>query len=155
MQVDLIQKASTRKSNPKPSQEVLNLIGVDVTELQLGTIDICDCLLAAGGNTLAAKHCNPACLREPVVGVFEATPPQRVSDSQEKWIGAVHRIPPNVPHPQSYIHGALFMFREPKERAALSYGLRAAIIWNDSIVSPDVANKLAHALHEVLLRRAQ
>lgn len=150
LQADLIQKASTRKFNPKPGAATINLVGVDVTELQVGTVDNCDCLLAAGGNTLAAMHCDPACLREPIVGVFERIPPEKLRQSQKDWIAGVHRIPEGAPHPQSYIHGALFLFRDPKERAALSYDLRATVVWNSELVSADIAKKICAALHTAI-----
>ena len=150
LQADLIQKASTRKFNPKPSADSINLIGVDVTELQLGTVDICDCLLAAGGNSAAARHCHPACLREPIVGAFETIAPEKLNASQRDWISGVQRVPAGAPHPRAYIHGALFLFREPQERAALSYELRAALVWNSALVSADVAKRICGALHAVI-----
>lgn len=81
LQANIIQKASTRKFNPKPSKGIVNLVAIDVTELQLGTVDICDCLLAAGGNSLAVQHCDSACLREPVVGAFEDIAPANLKES--------------------------------------------------------------------------
>lgn len=150
LQADLIQKASTRKFNPKPSGNSINLVGVDVTELQLGTVDICDCLLATGGNSVAARHCDPACLRDPIVGVFETIAPEKLSASQKTWISGVQRIAEGAPHPRDYIHGALFLFREPQERAALSYELRAALVWNPGLVSADVAKRICVALHAVI-----
>lgn len=150
LQADLIQKASTRKFNPKPSADTINLVGIDVTELQLGTVDICDCLLAAGGNELAAKHCDPACLRDPVVGAFESVAPGRLSDAQKDWIAGVQKVPAGAPHPRSYMHGAIFMFRDPQERAALSYDLRAVIVWNPALMIPDVAKKICAALHTAI-----
>ncbi len=150
IQVDLIQKTSTRKFNPNPDAETVNLVGIDVTELQLGTVDICDCLLAAGGNALAKEHCDPACLREQIVGVFERIALDKCSELQKNWIASVHKIPAGVPHPQSYVHGALFLFREPRERAALSYDLCATIVWNPAIVTPDVATKICSAIHSAV-----
>lgn len=152
LQADLIQKASTRKFNPKPSTETINLVGIDVTELQVGTVDICDCLLAAGGNPLAARYCDPACLRDPVVGAFETIAPEKLSDGQKDWIAGVQKVPAGSPHPRSYMHGALFMFREPQERAALSYDLRATVVWNPALVSSDVAKKICTALHSAIPR---
>lgn len=150
LQADLIQKASIRKFNPKPSADTINLVGIDVTELQLGTVDICDCLLAAGGNELASKHCDPACLRDPIVGAFESVAPARLSDSQKNWIAGVQRVPAGAPHPRSYMHGAIFMFRDPQERAALSYDLRAVTIWNLALVTPHVAKTICTALHSAI-----
>jgi hypothetical protein len=150
LQADLIQKASTRKFSPTPRADTINVVGIDVTELQLGTVDICDCLLAAGGNPLAAQHCNPACLRDPVVGVFETIAPERLSKTKADWIACVQKLPAGAPHPRSYLHAALFMFREPQERAALSYDLRAMVVWNPAIVPPDVAKRLCTALHVVI-----
>lgn len=150
MQADLIQKASTRKFNPKPSADTINIVAIDVTELQLGTVDICDCLLACGGNPLAAKHCDPACLRDSIVGAFETIAQEELSRPQKEWIANVQRISEGAPHPRSYIHGALFLFREPHERAALSYDLRAAIVWNPDLVTSDSAKVICTALYGVI-----
>jgi hypothetical protein len=62
----------------------------------------------------------------------------------------VQKVPEGVPHPRSYIHGALFLFREPQERAALSYDLRAAIVWNPNLIATDAAKKIWVALHAVI-----
>jgi len=150
LQADLIQKASTRKFNPKPTAGTINLVGIDVTELQLGTVDICDCLLAAGGNPLASQHCDPACLRAPIVGAFETIAAEKLSGAQKDWIAGVQRVPEGAPHPRSYIHGALFLFREPQERAALSYDLRGAIVWNPALVARDTAKRISVALYDVM-----
>nr|WP_311529695.1 hypothetical protein [uncultured Ralstonia sp.] len=150
LQADIIQKASTRKFNPKPDRGTVNLVAIDVTELQLGTVDICDCLLAAGGNTLTAQHCNANCLREPVVGAFEDISPANLRESQRSWLATVQNLKDDVPHPRTYLHGALFLFREPAERAALSYELRGAVVWNQALIAPDVAKKICGALHSVI-----
>ena len=47
IQRDIFQKSSTKKFKAKPDPTWINLVAVDVSELQLGTIDIGDCLLAA------------------------------------------------------------------------------------------------------------
>lgn len=150
LQADIILKASTRKFNPKPDKGTLNLVAIDVTELQLGTVDICDCLLAAGGNTLAARHCDPECLRESVVGVFEDIAPENIRESQRSWLATVQKLKDGVPHPRTYLHGALYLFREPAERAALSYELRGALVWNPSLTALPVARKVATAVYRVI-----
>jgi len=43
------------------------------------------------------------------------------------------------PHPRDYIHGVLFLFRRPKETAALSYQLRSVIIWNRVLMTMKIA----------------
>jgi hypothetical protein len=150
IQLDIVQKSSTRKFNPKPEAQWINLVGVDVSELQLGTVDICDCLLAAGGNTFASKHCDAAFLRANVVGVFESLADEGLTPEQREWIARVHDVPAGTPHPRSYVHGVLFLFREPRERAALSYALSGAIVWNPALVSQDVGGKIGPELHRVI-----
>jgi hypothetical protein len=152
LQADLIQKGSTRKFNPNPSPGTINLVGVDVTELQVGTVDVCDCLLAAGGNSLAARHFTAAYLRKQVVGVFETIATEKLNDGQKEWISNVQRIAEGTPHPKTYLHGALFLFRKPAERAALSYELRAAIVWNDALIRQETARAMEAAVYEVIPR---
>lgn len=150
LQADIIQKASTRKFNPTPQTGTVNLVSIDVTELQLGTVDICDCLLAAGGNALATQHCNRGCLRESVVGAFENISAENLRESQRSWIATVQNLKDDVPHPRTYLHGALFLFRNPAERAALSYDLCGAVVWNPALITPDVAGKICGALHSAI-----
>lgn len=150
LQRALISKASTKKFNPNPAVGVINLVAVDVTELQLGTVDYCDCLLAASGNGLVHQHCHPACLRPSVVGIFEPIDQKALSADQNRWISEVHQIPSGTPHPRSYIHGAVFLFRTPAETAALSYEVRAVLVWNENLVSIEMATPIEQKLHEVL-----
>ncbi|MGH8605930.1 MAG: hypothetical protein ACREX9_00425 [Gammaproteobacteria bacterium] len=63
IQRDIFAKSSTKKFNPRPDAAWVNLVAVDVSELQLGTVDVGDCLLAAVGNDGAARYCHPLCLR--------------------------------------------------------------------------------------------
>lgn len=148
MQFDLFQKSSSTKFNTNPEKTWINLIGIDVSELQLGMADLCDCILAAGGNTAASRYCDEAALRSDVVGIFEKL--AVLSDKQKQWVERVHKVPKNAPHPRDYIHGSLFLFREPAETAALSYALSAAIVWNPAIVSEELAKPIAEALAKIV-----
>jgi hypothetical protein len=150
IQRDMIQKGSTRKFNPIPQSGWLNFVAIDVAELQLGTVDIADCLLAAGGNPVVSQYYDPVFMREKVVGVFEAPPPGGLTADQEQWIAEAHHVPLGQPHPRQYIHGALFLFREPKATAALSYDLTSVVVWNPALVTADVAQSVYAALHEVI-----
>jgi hypothetical protein len=153
IQFDIFQKTSTSKFNPEPEAQSINLVALDIAELQLGAVDVCDCLLAAGGNTLGAKHCDPAYLRSKVVGVFESIPDEKLTAEQKEWIDGVHKPSGRTVHPRTYIHGVLFLFREPREGAALSYALSAVIVWNSSLISNDIAQKISGALYEVIPRK--
>lgn len=150
LQRDLIKKATTRKFSPRPEPNWINLVAVDVSELQLGTIDVADCLLAAGGNPLASRFCDSSVLRSEVVGVFEVLPAPKLTSPQAAWVDGVHNIPAGSSHPRDYIHGALFLFRKPRERAALSYELRAKLVWNSGTMSADVARVVSSALYQVI-----
>lgn len=152
LQADLIQKASTRKFNPTVGVGIINIVAVDVSELQLGTVDLCDCLLAAGGNSLASRYYKDVCLREAVVGAFETIAPNQLKQSQTEWLKTVQKLPEGAPHPKTYIHGALFLFREPRERAALSYDLCGAMVWNHALIAVAAANQICSALHDVIPR---
>jgi hypothetical protein len=150
LQLDIFQKASTRKFNPNPQTHWINLVAIDVAELQLGTFDMADCLLAAGGNPLVTQHCHPACLRENVVGVFEAPGSRDLTPAQRAWVAGVHQLPAGTPHPRTYLHGVIFLFRDPKERAALSYEVRSEIVWNPALATTDAARSIAGAMRQVL-----
>lgn len=150
LQSDLMLKASARKFNVAPESHWINLVAIDVTELQLGSVDICDCLLTAGGNTLASKHCDSAVLRAGVVGMFEVLPAESIDAEQKDWIARVQRLDDGAIHPRNYIHGVIFLFRKPEERAALSYDLSAAVVWNPALIPPKVAQKIGSAFHNVI-----
>ncbi len=150
LQRDIIDKASTRKFNPTPAPDVINLVGIDVSELQLATIDLGDCLLAAGGNRLVASHCHSSCLREGVVGVFEDVVTAQCSPAQLRWIAECHRVPAGAQYPRDYLHGAVFLFRDRPDTAALSYELRSVIVWNSRLVPAKVASTIGAELYRVI-----
>ncbi|MGH8318520.1 MAG: hypothetical protein ACREUL_11155 [Steroidobacteraceae bacterium] len=120
LQRDLIQKAKPEQFNTKPKDNWVNLIGVDVSELQLGMADVGDCLLAAGGNPVVAMYCDDSAVRRDVVGVFEERSTS-LTESQRKWAAELDKLVTSSVHPREYIHGALFLFRTPKDTAALVY----------------------------------
>lgn len=149
LQRDIVQKSTPRKFNPSPKFGALNIVAVDVSELQLGTVDIADCLLAAGGNAVVSRHYDPAFCRKGVVGVFEPVS-DSVTAEQASWIAEVHKVPSGMWHPRRYIHAAMFLFREPQETAALSYDLTAVVVWNAALVDADVARTVGAALYGVI-----
>jgi hypothetical protein len=121
IQRDIFQKSSTKKFNLKPEPSWVNLVVVDVSELQLSTVDVADCLLAVGGNELVKRHCRPAFQRPAVVGILEPAD-IALTTEQAEWVKRYHgSSDAHAPHPRDYIHGVLFLFREPQEPAALSY----------------------------------
>lgn len=150
IQRDIFAKSSIKKFNPKPEAAWVNLVAVDVSELQLGTVDICDCLLAALGNEGTAQYCHPSCLRPSVVGVFERAEMDSFRPEQIEWIKGFHKLPDTQPHPRDYIHGVLFLFREPKERAALNYDLSGAVAWNPALMDEKRARQIADSLHGLI-----
>jgi hypothetical protein len=149
LQRDIIQKATPRKFNPKPTTDAVNVVAVDVSELQLGTVDIADCLLAAGGNPIVTRHYDLSHCRKGVLGVFEPIS-SGVDEEQRRWATEVHKVSSDAVHPREYIHAAMFLFREPQETAALCYDLKATIVWNAGLVSREVAQDVGVALHAVI-----
>lgn len=85
IQRDIFIKSSKNKFNQEPKQDWINLVAVDVTELQLGSVDIADCILAVGGNELLAGSQQEAFQRSNVVGVFES-PKRELSKTQNEWL---------------------------------------------------------------------
>jgi len=152
IQRDIVQKSSTKKFNPKPEQSWVNLVAVDVSELQLGTVDIGDCLLAAGGNELVKRDCHPAIQRPAVVGVFEPAD-KTLTAEQADWVTCYHGVSDaNTPHLRGYIHGALFLFRAPKERAALCYELSCVVVWNPALIDVARAKSVLEVFHQIVPR---
>lgn len=144
IQRDIIGKSSTRKFDPKPSNNIINIVAIDVSELQLGMVDIHDCLLAVGGNRLVSE----ACKHRSVVGIFENL--KVPTNEQREWISCYHSTTGEDPHPQTYIHGVLFLFRQPAELAALSYKLSAAFVWNSELIDETKAKSLSDSFHKIV-----
>lgn len=150
IQRDIFGKSSTTKFNPHPQPTWVNLVAIDVSELQLGTVDLADCLLAAAGNEVAAKYCNPLCLRPNVVGVFEHRDVCSLRAEQKEWVNGFHPTLYVEQHPRDYIHGVLFLFREPKERAALCYQLSGYVVWNSRLVDVQAGAEFCKAFHRIV-----
>ena len=155
IQYDLIQKASLTKFSQTPQKNWINLIAIDVAELQLGGIDIYDCILATRGNTaFSGKESGQFYQRNEVVGIFEELQENQINIDQKNWINQIQKKLKGSPHPQSYIHGALFLFREPKESAALAYDLTSLLVWNENLISHNTdIEKISTSLYEVIPKR--
>ncbi len=150
IQRDIFQKSSTKKFKAGPESTWINLVAVDVSELQLGTIDIGDCLLAAGGNELVKRHCDPAFQRPSVAGVFEPAD-KGLTAEQDDWVKCYHCVSDaGGTHPRDYIHGVLFLFRKPAELAALSYELSSVVVWNPALIDETRAKSISKAFHQIV-----
>jgi integrase len=146
---DLIQKSNPRKFDAKPKANWVNLIGVDVSEVQLGMADLGDCLLAAGGNPIAAEYYHDAG-RPNVVGFFERL--SSMTPGQAAWVSELDALVESPVHPREYIHGAVFLFRKPKDTAALVHELTAAVVWNAALVTHEMARDLEPVIHQIVPR---
>lgn len=149
LQRAIIDKASTHKFNPIPAADTINLVAIDVSELQLAMVDLGDCLLAAGGNSLVSQHCHQGILREGVVGVFE-TISALTTEAQTQWIAQCQQVPGDAPHPREYLHGVVFLFRDPPGTDALSYGLRSTLVWNSNLIPAPTIRAVAAELYRVI-----
>jgi hypothetical protein len=149
IQLDILSKATPKKFMCPPDADAINLIGIDVSELQHGAVDIADCVLAVAGNAEVAHHFDAQCCRPQVVGLFEEFNGDAGSEEQRAW---ANNFSPDegVPHPRDFIHGVLFLFRQPRERAALRYALNGVIVWNRTLIDVDRAGPLARAIHRAI-----
>jgi hypothetical protein len=153
LQRDLIEKANIKKFNTKVKSNWINLIAVDVSEIQLGTVDVFDCVLAAAGNSDVASLCKDPVrasfyVRSSVLGVFEKRSAS-MTPEQKKWTASVDRLVKSDVHPRDYIHGAVFLFRTPEDTAALVYDLRAVVVWNRAIMSRQLASEVGPTLYRI------
>lgn len=146
LQYTLIDKATIRKFQYPPLQNDINLIAVDVSELQLGAVDTADCVLATLGSEEMCSYFGHLYARPEVFGLFEIKP----GSEKSNWASLIDKKIGNNPHPREYIHGVIFLFREPKETAALSYSLGACIAWNKNLVNKDLATKINIDFHKIV-----
>lgn len=136
IQRDIFQKSSTKKFNSQPQPTWINLVAVDVSELQLGAVDLGDCLQATVGYEYTSRYYHTECLHPAIVGVFERGDVASLRAEQVEWVNGFHATLGVASHPRDYVHGVLFLFREPQEQAALCYQLSAAVVWNPALVDP-------------------
>jgi hypothetical protein len=148
LQRDIFIKSSVTKFNPAVAVGDTNLIAIDVSELQLRTVDKCDCVHAVCGATGARGMFHEAMIRPEVVGALE--PARELTPEEAEWVKRFHLEKAPEPHPRSYIHGVIFLFRNPKERAALDYELSCCIVWNVSLINKDMASAIESAVHKVI-----
>lgn len=143
IQRDIMYKSTIRKFNPKPQTDWISLVAIDLCELQLGGADLGDCLLAAGGNPAAfERYYREAIFHPDVVGIFENATNMMPSVRQTNWLCKFQHLTDGTPHPREYLHGVLFLFREPQETAALSYDLSGFIVWNPALVSREIVEPI-------------
>ena len=146
LQHTIIDKATLKKFEYPPAKNNINLIAIDVSELQLGTADAADCVLSTLGSKQVQIHFGTACARNNVLGLFEL----ESKEEQREWADHVLAKLAGNPHPREYIHGVIFMFRSPKERAALSYEIKACIAWNDSLIDRGLMKKINTDFHKIV-----
>ena len=144
LQYAIIDKATKTKFNTIPPQNTINLLAIDVSELQLGTVDLGDCMLAALGSTYAITHFSESCANSDLIGLFEP----KVEPSA--WKQMIDIKLAGHTHPRDYIHGVAFLFREPNDTAALSYKLKARIAWNENIISKNLAREINTDFHKII-----
>lgn len=138
LQYTIIDKATLKKFEHPPVKNAINLIAIDVSELQLGSVDAADCVLATLGSARAKDYFGDACARDHVFGLFEL----KHESNHAEWVERINAKLAGKPHPRNYIHGVIFLFREPKELAALSYDLKACIAWNTNLIPDALANAI-------------
>jgi hypothetical protein len=68
------------------------------------------------------------------------------------WDSAVSALTEASRQPRDYIHGAVFLFRSPKETAAPVYELNSVVVWNKHLVDLNMAKELEPAIYQVISR---
>lgn len=146
LQYTIIDKATLKKFEYPPLKKNINLIAIDVSELQLGAVDAADCVLSTLGSVQAVNYFGAPCARPHVCGLFE---PDSTNENAD-WKSLQDLKIAENPHPREYIHGVIFLFREPKELAALSYSLKGCIAWNTSLISSGLAENINVKFHKII-----
>ncbi len=146
LQYTIIEKATLKKFEYPPAKNNINLIAIDVSELQVCTVDLGDCLLATLGSEDASIYCGEPCARSHVLGLFELNS----KPEHTHWVSLVDAKLAGTPHPRDYINGVIFLFRQPTEQAALSYELRACIVWNQNLINTSMIEKINLDFHKIV-----
>ena len=146
LQYAIIDKATLKKFVYPPIQRAINLIAIDVSELQLGNVDAGDCVLATLGSAKAKSYFGDVCARHHVFGIFE----MGHESNHDEWVERINVKLAGKPHPRDYIHGVIFLFREPKDLAALSYDLKSCIAWNTNLIPDHLAKAINVEFHKII-----
>ena len=146
LQYTIIEKAALQKFEYPVIPNAINLIAIDVSELQLGNVDEGDCMLAVLGSARVKSYFGEVCARNHVFGLFENAP----EEQHTEWVEKINKKLAGKPHPCNYIHGVIFLFREPKELAALSYDLKACIAWNSNLIPDALASNINNEFHKII-----
>jgi hypothetical protein len=146
LQYTIIDKATLKKFQYPPIPNSVNLIMIDVSELQLGNVDVGDCVLATLGSTKTKGYFGEVYERDSVLGLFELCSKK----SQCEWAEIINTKLKGEPHPRHYIHGVIFLFREPKELAALSYDLKTFIAWNNNLITENLSHAINTEFHKII-----
>jgi hypothetical protein len=73
-----------------------------------------------------------------------------LSINQMNWLCRYQHLAEGSPHPREYIHGIVFLFREPWDTAALSYDLSAFIVWNPALIAINVVEQIETQFRKVV-----
>jgi hypothetical protein len=154
LQRDILAKASTKKFNPFPLKNWINLICVDVSELNFGLFDQHDCILTVNGNSALPLQSFEMASRREILGIFEdfskISLDHNLKDNKKK---EVHKTQDAEHHQSTYIHGVLFLFREPSEKSALSYELRCFLVWNDNLIHKNIAKEISSEIYRAIPKK--
>jgi hypothetical protein len=145
-QQDIISKA--QKFTAPLQANAVNIVVVDVCELISHMMDVYDCMLVTGGPPLASQH-YPVPF-ESVVGLFEEFDVGALGDKRRKWFDAFHQVEERQPHPREVVHGVLFLFRDPRGKPNLSFGLSGYLGWNPHIARALPTEDLTKAIHSII-----
>lgn len=107
---------------------IVNIVVIEVSELILGAIDIFDCLLATLGDP-----CVEEVYRRGIFGLFQ--------QPRKEYSEHIQAVAKSYEHIRNTLSGVLFAFKVPNG-GLLDYNLEHYMIWNSSLVDPELAKKV-------------
>jgi hypothetical protein len=125
----ILEKVQGRDGTPTKfllrTQETINIVAIDISQIILGTFDQYDCLLVGQGDSAV-----PAISRRESFGLFQETRPE--------YPDRIQALAKSYVHLKETLHGILFLFRLPK-RESFNYSLEQFLVWNPALIDYDSA----------------
>jgi len=134
--------SKTQKADGTPikflrtSNDIVNIVVVDVSDLLLGAIDLHDCLLSTYGDP-----CVDEIYRRGIFGLFQ--------EPSSGYPERIKTIASSYEHIRSILSGVLFLFKS-SDCGLLDYNLKHYITWNPALSIHDQAQEICSEIRNVI-----
>ena len=139
--------SKVQKSNGTPikffrrTEDGMNIVVINVSDLFLGVVDLYDCLLSTHGDPYVEEV-----YRRGIFGLFQ--------DPHSSYPKHIQALAKSFHHIRTTLDGVLFLFRS-KESGVLSYDLENCMVWNPMIVNESLVEEVYDEIAKAIPVRRQ